>query len=826
MSNARSSTLISDNFTVGRQAIVTATQGARIQDKFISGSTVENSTMGSKIWRAKRSDGDQSVPDNMNSFIFGANIAKVDKDKDSANNFIDIELPALRKILTIQAGFTQNESSDDLKTTVWTLGLWKEINKFNLANIDSGDFIAIKFNSSGPERGKLNIVGLVNGIKLNVGSRSPTKTFLPTDVMRLQLSFDQNSNQTRASVYNVTKKEELISVQGIMQGTPQLKYAGFGMSQLLKNVNNPSTVDSFSLSISNPSPELIVDMGFRNGLAVESAGGDDAVRYTEGNIGLIQTGFAPKWKLGQVLSRQSIYGPGTADSPNTFSKLPSGASRWSNKFKAVTVGPTNTPDRGVTLVVDANKEYDRDGNGPKFRNPNGPKDWPHLSVSAPLIWYSPFLNTLDALNFSVYATLTEFWQNQNVSGRIPYQHASSHQITVTIQNMGSSDLRINPNYHNMIWFTMTFFNGVVPVQGWDPKTNRYYANYFEDRGNSLQVRVSDFVDNTLAKLTDNMQKEESANAIMQVLSTYLQTQLTAQNITNIDKKEISDAIYKKYSANYTSVAKQMEVFLNDVQSNALSPTNPLKTYKDPKSGTQAMIYANGIAPFLCTEGVPCNDPGLQVGVTRKIGGDLLPLLKKALLASKWVTQDPNDPKKYIGLENYRINAFFSGWEVYDLSRVGMKIKDPSLFAVGESFPKVYRRIQNNVKEWTVLNATDLNDAYNAQGIWLLRSTTKDPQLIGPSQLINSDLFKKVTVRMKNQGGIANDFAQLFWKVDGDTSFSEANSQIATITNDGVSRNIVFDLSNKPSWRGKIIQLRFDPTRGANTSSDIEYIRVD
>jgi hypothetical protein len=102
-------------------------------------------------------------------------------------------------------------------------------------------------------------------------------------------------------------------------------------------------------------------------------------------------------------------------------------------------------------------------------------------------------------------------------------------------------------------------------------------------------------------------------------------------------------------------------------------------------------------------------------------------------------------------------------------------------------------------------------------------TSGDPFLFSPNEI---DLDASNTlVYVGLRSGTASTEARLFFVPDGNPDFTMSNSIGATtIPFDTSLREIVFDMSTHPEWRGTIRRLRVDPGNAVGSYS-IDYIRA-
>lgn len=629
----------------------------------------------------------------MNGFVYGRDsgtgrFAIPDSTKTSANNYVPFVFSNIPKILTVSAEFKAagNKSSTGSN---WSIGFWQTIDNANLANIVSNDSVSLRFFPAGTNEGKVQIRVYINGT-LSAATATTTAPFAATDVIRLTLSYDMNTGETVATAYNVTADKFMTSAKLTKPDVSDLNFAGFGMVGLPVNQTDPSTVDNFKVSADHKTSQLISDNRFQAGVSVMNPTGG----AVEGPLQFTTKSGPPTWTLAQWLSHASIYG-------TTPAILSTGAYKWSNAYKYVTISPLNTTDSDLTLYVDSIAEY-----GGVYRD-GSTKDWPHLLVAQGITSgtgaygdNSPALSNLSELNFNLDANLKSAY-NQYTSGYNSSRHAAQFLVYFTVQNRN----KLSAGYGKYIWFGLTIYDDRYPLPN---------------------LHVS-----------------------------------------------------------------------ND-------------------AGTQTLIYNIGIQPFTST--------GLSVGVWKNIHGDILPHIKAALQKA-WDLGYLGDSHN---LADYKLGGMNMGWEVPGLSRVTMQVRYFRVEAVGPFFPKDYEFNANGDKQgWTGLHLTDTNGG-PLGGIWTFTASEGDPQLLGPAIRVNADRYTKVSVKMMNNGNPAGtSTAQLFWKVNGVTSFSEALSKKVTVTNDGVYAEYTFDMTNDPDWQGEITQLRLDPLgSGDGHPIAIDYIRFD
>ena len=120
--------------------------------------------------------------------------------------------------------------------------------------------------------------------------------------------------------------------------------------------------------------------------------------------------------------------------------------------------------------------------------------------------------------------------------------------------------------------------------------------------------------------------------------------------------------------------------------------------------------------------------------------------------------------------------------------------------------------------WTGLNTTIPVPA----GIVIGNTSAGDPQFSkSNATYVDGDLARYVTIRYRST---ATGTAQLFWGRVGAPSFSGTRVTNAAYPTANVWQTLVFNASTHADWAGqRITDLRFDPTGGAGSSFEIDWI---
>ncbi len=109
------------------------------------------------------------------------------------------------------------------------------------------------------------------------------------------------------------------------------------------------------------------------------------------------------------------------------------------------------------------------------------------------------------------------------------------------------------------------------------------------------------------------------------------------------------------------------------------------------------------------------------------------------------------------------------------------------------------------QHWTYRNATDAG--FPTNGELRIKPGRDDPQLIGPEQWWAAESAPKLSIRAAYK--TQQRRAQLYWSVPGQ-GFSEDRRADFEIVADGVYHTYEIDLASRPTYKGTITGLRFDP----------------
>jgi hypothetical protein len=136
---------------------------------------------------------------------------------------------------------------------------------------------------------------------------------------------------------------------------------------------------------------------------------------------------------------------------------------------------------------------------------------------------------------------------------------------------------------------------------------------------------------------------------------------------------------------------------------------------------------------------------------------------------------------------------------------------------------------NNRESWTYAGGLiDRGMDVNYGGIWYheLPTNSYNPQLISPTfAAINAASVGSIAMHMSDGGNKGS--LQIFWRKQGQSGFSTAQSVRAVVDHTNGWCKYVFPLTQNPTWSGSIVQIRIDPAdSGAGKWGWIDYIRME
>jgi hypothetical protein len=118
--------------------------------------------------------------------------------------------------------------------------------------------------------------------------------------------------------------------------------------------------------------------------------------------------------------------------------------------------------------------------------------------------------------------------------------------------------------------------------------------------------------------------------------------------------------------------------------------------------------------------------------------------------------------------------------------------------------------------WNQLAPLQVSDGH------LLTQSSGDDPYMGSRELnVDAKALPLVEINMKVAAGVA---AQLFFITDADDTYDESKSLRFDIQSDGEFHTYTLDMSKVPGWKGKIRQIRLDPTE-TRAAIEIDYIHM-
>jgi hypothetical protein len=131
------------------------------------------------------------------------------------------------------------------------------------------------------------------------------------------------------------------------------------------------------------------------------------------------------------------------------------------------------------------------------------------------------------------------------------------------------------------------------------------------------------------------------------------------------------------------------------------------------------------------------------------------------------------------------------------------------------------RFTKDRQHWWLVNAEDTG--FPVKDCWRLKVEEDNPQMFGPEGCWQAKDAPTIFVRAACR--TTNKTAELFWETAEKPGFRSEQSKRFAITPDGDFHTYEVDLSNCPTYRGKIRRLRFDPVEAgeAGETVGVEFI---
>ena len=116
------------------------------------------------------------------------------------------------------------------------------------------------------------------------------------------------------------------------------------------------------------------------------------------------------------------------------------------------------------------------------------------------------------------------------------------------------------------------------------------------------------------------------------------------------------------------------------------------------------------------------------------------------------------------------------------------------------------------------NASQWNGFSSSAGSLAGTSSGIDPYAESPATWVNTRERRAVRVRMSQTAGT---FAQVFFQLETDTTFSQSKSVLFPIVADGIMRDYLVDMGHCQAYRGVVTKWRLDPTDSAGSFMTID-----
>ncbi len=182
--------------------------------------------------------------------------------------------------------------------------------------------------------------------------------------------------------------------------------------------------------------ELIDDAQFTRGLILWDPAPGRHVEYAR--ISGVAENQQPVWGLAQWSSREKLR-------VQTPQRLASGALRYANVAKAVTLGHPGTADADIALAVNSQVEY-----AGHVRESGEP--WVHLLVEQQFD-HPPTLDLLTSARFHLAARLKSAVRHEQ-PGYTPTLHAAQSQLFFTLANCNEN----SAGYGQLLWFGVPLYD--------------------------------------------------------------------------------------------------------------------------------------------------------------------------------------------------------------------------------------------------------------------------------------------------------------------------------------------------------------------------------
>ncbi len=164
----------------------------------------------------------------------------------------------------------------------------------------------------------------------------------------------------------------------------------------------------------------------------------------------------------------------------------------------------------------------------------------------------------------------------------------------------------------------------------------------------------------------------------------------------------------------------------------------------------------------------------------------------------------------------------NGWPLnYGPKDVGL---GPYDLPIPEQPPRVtsWKFTDGDAKGWHAMMG--ISDFSSTSAGLVFNTTSCDPAVVSRFPAVEVRDFGEVVVRMKVEGAVPAGSCQLFWSGPGRKA-SEATSTSLSVKTDGEFHDYILPVGKNRAWRGRVDNLRFDPTQASGLRVTIESVRL-
>jgi hypothetical protein len=279
---------------------------------------------GSGTWTKSYSDG---YTGSLNpALVFSAGGVGVPATKTGASAAIINEYSAYTN-MQLSTVFYVGSSKDNAPQI--TLGFYETINKGYLSNIVDDDIVSYRFITSGPNAGKIQWKIYDEGVSKLSSYNGDVVTFASNDLVRLTLSYNQQTGEVVTEAYNITQDAVINAGTNTVLGIGGLNYAGIQVLSLVADAADPFYFKSVQLDGgARPLDGIIASDDFTDGTIGEPI------------VGHVQSGLG-NWTDTTSLSPLLLYGiagaMATTNSANASMAILDDYTAHTNKLSVSTV---------------------------------------------------------------------------------------------------------------------------------------------------------------------------------------------------------------------------------------------------------------------------------------------------------------------------------------------------------------------------------------------------------------------------------------------------------------------------------------------------------